>query len=193
MQIIKYEANKNILTVGFKDIDTSENNFVVYTQIPVDSTKAKQELLQRAYKQCKNSIDYEKTQTEHNLTTDETGDEFTPEVSKLTKLQIDFENLKGVALDQYGDIVSTEIVFTVEGTDKAVIKDGKIVEQLVAADTEYNIVATYESLAEKQKKVIYAPKVIPTQVSETDKQVANFILDTTNRLDTIEKKINGGA
>ena len=193
MEIVKYEINKNILTIGFKENDSKGNPFIVYTQVFYDTSKTKQELLQSAYEQCRSAIEYEKTQTEHCIVSDTQGEDFIPEISKVTKLQIDFTSLSGKALDQYENTVSTNITFSIEGTDKAIIKDGKITEQIVVADTEYNVVATYENLVEKQKRTIFASKIIPTQVLESDKQMANFILDTTNRLDVIEKKINGGA
>ena len=97
MQIIKYEVNDGLLTVGFKEM-----NFVVYSQIPHYSGLTKQQLLQKAYEQIKQTIDYEKTLQEHSFTTDEIGEEFVPE------LDVDFDNLTGTVLDQYIDIYSEE-------------------------------------------------------------------------------------
>lgn len=188
MQIVKYEINKNILTIGYK-----ENNFVVYSQIVYDATKTKEELLQNAYIQCRNAIEYEETQTEHSLLTEEKGEEFIPEQSKTVKLVADFNNFTGKVLDQYGETISANTIFTIEGANKAKIENGKIVEQPVIADTEYFIVAKCGDFIEKQKRVIYAPKVVQPQVSENEIQLASFILDTTSRIENIEKKINGGV
>ena len=62
MQIVKYELSSGILTVGFKD-----DSFVVFSSIPFDEMRTKDELLQEAYRSVKRTIDYERTQTEHSF------------------------------------------------------------------------------------------------------------------------------
>jgi Txe/YoeB family toxin of Txe-Axe toxin-antitoxin module len=182
LQITKYEINKNILTVGFK-----ENNFVVYVDIAYDSSLSKQELLQKAYVQVKSTIEYEKTQAEHSIITVETGEEFIPETSKPTRLIIDFCRLKGKALDQYGEFYSTDIAFSVEGTDKAIIQNREIIEQEVAVDAEYYIVAKYNDLVEKQKRTIYAPKIANEPVNNNLADVYEAIISLDNRISKIEE------
>ncbi|MGO5076203.1 hypothetical protein ACTQ4K_20305, partial [Clostridium sporogenes] len=107
MQIVKYSIDDNILTVGFK-----EDNFVVYSSISYDNTLFKNELLQKAYLQIKDVIEYEKTLDQHSFITEETGEEFIPEQSKLNKLEVDFNKLQGKVIDQYGNVISTDVIFS---------------------------------------------------------------------------------
>ena len=179
MQIIKYEVNDGLLTVGFKEM-----NFVVYSQIPHYSGLTKQQLLQKAYEQIKQTIDYEKTLQEHSFTTDEIGEEFVPELPKPIALDVDFDNLTGTVLDQYGDIYSEEdIEFTIEGTDKARIEDNIIVEDATEEDTEYFIVARWGGLEEKQKRIIYALE--PDRVNE----LRNEVYGELNRVNEMENQV----
>lgn len=164
MQVVKYEINNNSLTVGFKVDD-----FVVYSQIAYDKNKTKSRLLQQAYIQCKKAIEYEKTLEEHSFTSDEVGSIFVPEAPKPAKLKIDFNNLSGVVLDQYGDNYSSEVAFTIYGTDKAKIESGVIIEDVVEGDTEYHIVASYGSLTETEKRVIHPPE--PDKVNELREEI----------------------
>ena len=84
MKVVKYEIDKNILTVGF-----AENDFIVYTQLAYNATKTKQELLQKAYEQCKSAIDYEKTQEEHAFEWDgKGGEDFTPALPKAKSIEL---------------------------------------------------------------------------------------------------------
>lgn len=153
MQTIKYEINKNILTVGF-----NEAIFVVYADVPYDSSKTKQELLQQAYEQCRNAIEYEKTQEEPSILfkpiADEEYEEFVPEEPKATKIIADFNNLVGEVLDQYGEFYSNDIKFYIDDTNKAKIENNKIIEEKVEKDIEYFIVAEYGELREKAKDYI---------------------------------------
>lgn len=157
MQIVKYEVNKDILTVGFKEYD-----FVVYAQVSYDENKTKDELLQLAYIQAKPSIEYEKTLDEHSFVTEEGGEEFTPEPPKPTKLDVNFDSLTGKVLDQYGNVFDGEVIFTIE-SDVARIEDGIIVEDEVEEDTEYKIIASYNDLIVQENRIIY-----PFTPNETD-------------------------
>lgn len=173
MQIVEYEINKNILTVGFK-----VDNFIVYSQIAYDENKTKYELIQLAYEQVKQTIDYEKTLEEHSFTTDIEGEEFIPEEPKPKYLEIDFNTLTGTVLDQYRDVYSTDIEFIIEGTDKARIEENTIIENIVEEDTEYFVVARYGDLEERQKRIIYAP--VPDKIGELENQlleVQNYIVN----------------
>lgn len=151
MEIVEYKIESNTLTVGFK-----EDNFVVYSAIPYAKNKSKNELLQEAYINVKNTINYEKTLEKHSFTTNKKGEEFTQEEPKATKLDVDFNNLIGNVLNQYEDVFSTDITFSIEGTDKARIQDNSIIEEDVNEDIEYYIVAKYKELEEKQKRIIHA-------------------------------------
>lgn len=174
LQVVEYKINKNILTVGFK-----VSNFVVYSEIPYNKNLTENELLQKAYEQCRNAIEYEKTLDEHSFTTDEEGKEFIPDTPTPTKLIIDFDNLTGIVLDQYGDVYSEDgIEFIIEGTDKAYIIDNKIIEDVVEENVEYIIKAKYGELEEMQDRIIYAP--VPDKIGELENQlleVQNYIVN----------------
>ena len=157
MQIVKYEINKNILTVGFK-----EDNFVVYAQVGFDENKTKDELVQLAYIQAKPSIKYEKTLNEHSFITDEVGEVFIPELPKPTNLDVNFDSLTGKVLDQYGNVFDGEVIFTID-SDVARIEDGTIVEDEVEEDTEYKIIASYNDLIVQENRIIH-----PFTPNETD-------------------------
>ena len=79
---------------------------------------------------------------------------YTP-TPKEVRLDVDFYGLTGKVYDQYGDVMDLPITFTIEGTDKAKIEDGKLVEEEVDEKVEYEIVATVGDLVEKQQRVIY--------------------------------------
>lgn len=165
MQIVKYQINKDILTVGFK-----VDNFIVYSQIAYDENKTKDELLQLAYIQAKTSIEYEKTLDEHSFVTDEEGVVFVPEQPKPLKLDVDFSSLTGKVLDQYGDIYSEEgIDFYIEGTDKVKIENGEIIVDYIEDTIEYKIVAKYGDLTLSKNMVAY-PQT-PSDVDLLKKQI----------------------
>ncbi|MBU3145855.1 hypothetical protein [Clostridium sp. CF012] len=182
MQIVKYEIKNNILIVGFK-----EENFVVYAQIAFFDTKTKQELLQIAYIQCKNSIEYEKTLETHALTIDKEGEEFTPQIPMAVKLNVNFNTLTGQALDQYGEVFSIDIIFTVEDTDKATISDNKVIEAEVFEDTNYFIIAKFNMLEEKQERILHATKIIDENVDDEKIAIAEAIIDLSTRIQILEE------
>lgn len=174
MQIVKYDIQDNIVEVGFK-----EGNFVVYTQIAYDENKTKQELLQLAYIQAKSSIDYEKTLDKHSFISEEEGEKFIPDIPKPTKVDVNFNELKGEVLDQYGDVYSTSVEFSIERTDKARIEDNTIIEDEVEEDEEYFIVARYNDLEEKQKRVIYVSK--PSELDLLQQQISDISRNSANK------------
>jgi len=148
MQVVKYQIIKNILIVGFKI-----NNFVVYSQIPYNNTK--QYMLQKAYEQVKNTIDYENTLTEHSFTTDEIGEEFIPEIPTASKIIIDnainyFSCLQVGSLtrrftakvyDQYGNLIAGTVVFTLNVTPLNItLLDGLLT--VGQADSDYDLALT---------------------------------------------------
>lgn len=172
MEIIEYKIEGKILTVGFK-----ESNFVVYSIIHYLETENKEQLLQRAYINAKSTIDYEKTLDKHSMTTDKIGEIFIPEPSKATRLDVDFNNLKGKVLDQYGEIISVDVDFDIQGVEKAKIQDGLIIEEEVAEDTEYYIVAKYGVLEKKQKRIIKVKE--PTKAEILEEEINNLKRDRT--------------
>ena len=174
MQVVKYDIQDNILEVGFK-----EDNFVVYTQIGYDENKTKEELLQLAYIQAKPSIDYEKTLDRHSFITKKEGEEFIPENPKPSKLNVDFNNLSGEILDQYGDIYSTNIDFFIEGTDKARIENDIVIVDEVEEDEEYFVVAKYDNLEERQYRTIYA--LVPSEFELLQQQISEVDNNTAKR------------
>ncbi|MBA4509920.1 hypothetical protein H1057_18035 [Clostridium sporogenes] len=181
MQIVKYSVEDKALIVGFK-----ENDFVVYTTIEFEEHLSKQELLQKAYLQVRETIKFERTQTEHSFTTDLTGEEFIPQESQVEKMYVDFNNLTGQVVDQYGNVISKEIIFTVEGTNKAKIKNNKIVEDEVEKDTEYYIIAKYKDLEKRQKRIIYCTKIVEERIDPEKIVIAEAIVDLNNRVQKLE-------
>lgn len=202
MQIVKYETNRNILMVGFKEQDNSKNNFVVYTQIPADSTKTKQELLQQAYKQCKNSIDYEKTQTEHALTTNETGDEFTPETAKVTNIEIVGQNIiqsnnaaitsqyAATVKNQYNEVLNTAVTWSIESAveNVSINAAGLISVGIITADKDIALKATCGDINNTLNVKILKPQVIKESVDDDKVAMAEALIDLNTRLKALENK-----
>ena len=74
---------------------------------------------------------------------------------KVARLDVDFYNLTGKIYDQYGDLIDAPIEFTIEGTDKAKIEDGKLIEEEVTEETSFFIVAKVGNLEERQERFLY--------------------------------------
>lgn len=184
MQIVKYSLANNVLTVGFK-----EDNFLVFSVVPYTKNKTRDELLQEAYRNVKHTIDYEKTLNTHSFITEEMGEEFTPSVPKPIKLNIDFDNLKGKVLDQYGDVFSTNIEFSIEGTSKAKIQNNSIIEEEATEDIGYYVVAKYEGLEEKQKRIIYSTKIVEEKIDSEKIAMAEAIVDLNNQIEILKEEI----
>ena len=186
MQVVKYEINKNILTVGFK-----EDNFVVYAQVGFDENKTKDELLQLAYIQAKPSIEYEKTLDEHSFVTEEGGEEFVPELPKPTTLNVDFDSLEGKVIDQYGDIFYGEVEFYIE-SDVARIEDSVVVEDIVEEDTDYTIYAKHNDLEVFETRTIYPS--IPSDTHILREEISPILYDefpkTKKELEDVSNALN---
>jgi hypothetical protein len=177
MQIIKYEIDKSRLTVGFK-----EDVFVVYAQIPYDNTKTKEYLLQKAYEQVKSAIEYENTLTEHSFTTDETGEEFTPEMPKASKVIIDnvinyfsclqtgdlTQQFTAKVYDQYGDVISKSITFSFSSTPANVtLNNGLLTVGQAEGDYDLTLTASCEGVTDAL--LIYVRKYVePTIPPKTE-------------------------
>ncbi len=192
MKVVKYETDKNILTVGF-----AEDNFIVYTQLAHDNTKTKQELLQKAYEQCKSAIDYEKTQEEHAFEWDgKGGEEFIPPSPKaksveliLDKSYVQFEAnqetaeiaLSADVKDQYGDNYIGNIEFS---TTYGNISENTLIIPSVTEYTEVVITAEIEGISDI-KTIQLFPYVEP-QVIQPEPTVEDYLIDLDYRLSLIE-------
>lgn len=163
IQIISYEEKSGILTAGFKVDD-----FVVYSSIPYDSSKTKQQLSQLAYQQIKQTIGYEKTLTTHGLTTNKTGEVFTPERPKLKSIQLILgennvrfeENQKeititavAIGLDQYNEPINITPTFK---TSYGVVKNGVIIIPKAEKAIEITISANFGDVKDS-KKILVSP------------------------------------
>ena len=99
---------------------------------------------------------------------------------KIARLEADFYNLTGKVYDQYGDLLDAPISFEIEGTDKAKIEDGKLIEEEVEEDTSFFIVAKVGNLEQRQERFLYPrpeevepnPDELPVTKGEFDKLVA---------------------
>lgn len=149
IQIISYEVEKGILIVGFKVDD-----FVVYSSIGYDSKKTKQQLLQLAYEQIKQTIDYEKTLNEPSITSDKVGEEFIPNEPELRLLRLLVDNdyiqfeegqenamlsLSIISKDQYNEDIEVDIEIT---TTLGTIKDNILTIPTVEEFAEATIIAS---------------------------------------------------
>ena len=100
--------------------------------------------------------------------------EWNPNPQATTLKVIDWYNLRAKVYDQYGDLVETDVNFTVEGTS-ARIEDGKIVEDVVEEDTSYFIVAKYGDLEERQERFLYAPREVePSEIDVLNNKIAEL-------------------
>lgn len=192
MKVVKYEIDKNILTVGF-----AENNFIVYTQLAYDATKTKQELLQKAYEQCKSAIDYEKTQEEHAFEWDgKGGEEFVPEPpnAKIVELIADrysyqFEIGQETAeivlsvevQDQYGEVYDGAVQFA---TTLGSVAGNILTIPKVDVFTKVEVTASSGGVEDTKELFIY-PYVEP-QVIQPESTIEDYLLDLDYRISCIE-------
>lgn len=192
MKIVKYEIDKNILTVGF-----AENDFIVYTQLAYNATKTKQELIQKAYEQCKSAIDYEKTQMEHAFEWDgKGGEDFTPALPKaksieliLDKSYVQFEAnqetaeiaLSADVKDQYGDNYIGNIEFL---TTYGNISENTLIVPSITEYTEVIITAKIEDISDT--KTIQLFPYIEPQVIQLEPTIEDYLLDLDYRISCIE-------
>ena len=192
MKVVKYEIDKNILTVGF-----AENDFIVYTQLAYDNTKTKQELLQKAYEQCKPAIDYEKTQAEHAFAWDgKDGEDFTPALPKaksieliLDKSFVQFEANQETAeivlsvevQDQYGEVYDGAVQFS---TTYGNISENTLIIPSVTEYTEVVIAAEIEGISDT--KTIQLFPYIEPQVIQLEPTIEDYLLDLDYRISCIE-------
>lgn len=182
MQVVKYEINKNTLTVGFK-----EDNFVVYSQLLYDDAKTKPQLLQDAYVQVKSTIAYEKTQTEHSIVTDEIGEEFVPEIPQTAKVIIDSMDIQNYfsclqtgdliqqftakTYDQYGAAIDKTIAFTLGGIPTNVVLNNGLLT-VGQVDNDYDLILTASCEGITDTLPIYIRKyIVPVIPPKTELEI----------------------
>lgn len=197
LEIVKYEVERGILTVGFKDV---EHRFVVYTSLAYDETKTKDELLQQAYIQARPAIEYERTLKEHSITTNQKGEPFTPEPPKPNKIIIyaddvvefgPFDNEKTIQLnaevfDQYGDPYDGEVEWA---SSYGLFSDNVLVMPKVDVYTEVTVTAKIGTVSEN--KVIrvfpyHEPEIVNDPVDSEMIAFAEAIIDFDARLRALE-------
>ncbi|MBC8590600.1 hypothetical protein [Wansuia hejianensis] len=175
IQVIDYKEVDNIISAGFK-----KHNFVVYGQIGNIEGFTKKQYLQALYEQCKAAIDYETDRFNqglpNHLVSKEEGETFIPDHPKPTTLRIDFDNLSGVVLDQYGDVYSTNVEFTIEGTNRVRIEGNRVIEDEVEESEEYQIVAKYSDLVETQSRTVNV--IYPDNIESLEQSIAELTLET---------------
>ena len=105
------------------------------------------------------------------------------EASKPNTLDVNFYDLSGKIYDQYGNEIQAEITFNVEGTDKAKIEKGELIEEEVTEITSFFIVAKCGDIEKKEERFIYPlpqeePKVasVEERLEATEKAVADVIM-----------------
>lgn len=163
IRYIDYKEDNQKVSVGFV-----KRNFVVYSQIAKDEKLSKEDTLQKLYEKVKTSIDYEnklyESNMENSIKTEKVGEEFIPEKAKAIKLIVDFQDLKGKVIDQYGELYSEDVLFIIENTNKAYIEGNKIIEEEVETDTKYILSATYEGLKESIERTISAREISTEEI-----------------------------
>lgn len=182
MQIVEYEVNKSVLLVGFK-----KDNFIVYSQIPYDETKSKDELLQLAYIQAKSSIDYESSLDEHSFVTDKEGYEFTPDDPIVCSVDLsvdnvqfqfeegqEFENIQLYVSvkDQYGNDIASDVELItslgeINGDILTIMKVNEHLEVTISAYVE-DLVNTLTIHIQPYEEVVL------NKIGELDNKVLNL-------------------
>ena len=117
-------------------------------------------------------------------------EDFNRDVSVPTNMIVDFYNLTGKVFDQYGSEMETEIQFNIEGTDKARIEKGKLIEDVVETDTSYFIVARYGDLEERQEMFLYAPgEITPSEMDILNKKINLLASENEAKDDLLQEMI----
>lgn len=150
MKILKYETygKDTIVSILFDD-----NTYNVVKIL--DNTRPKEEILKDGYIILKNTERYPYTGDTKDL------EELILPTPTPTFMEVDFYDFKGKAYDQYGEEIQVDIVFEIQGTDKARIENNKLITEEVQDETSFFIVAKCGTLEEKQERTLY-PYVEPT-------------------------------
>ena len=144
----------------YKIIEQNENNIQIlclyddntYALLDLVAGRELEEILQDAYILTKNK---ENRQAYSGEEIEDLKD-YIPK-PKVARLEADFYRLTGKVYDQYGDVLDAPIDFTVEGTDKAKIENGKLIEEEVDQETSFFIIAKVGNLEERQERFLYPP------------------------------------
>ena len=107
---------------------------------------------------------------------------------KEVRLDVDFYGLTGKVYDQYGDVMDLPITFTIEGTDRAKIEDGKLVEGEVEEETSFFIVAKAGELEDRQERTLY-PEIKVDPAPPHEEILEAKLKATSDRQDFIEDLI----
>ena len=142
----------------YKILEQNENNIKLfclyedntYALLDLVAGRELEEILQDAYILTKNKENRDAY----------TGEEIEDLIDyvakpKVARLDVDFYNLTGKVFDQYGDILDAPITFEIEGTDKAKIENGKLIEEEVQEETSFFIVAKVGNLEQRQERFLY--------------------------------------
>lgn len=172
LKILRFEdyGNNKEISLVFGD--------KTYATVSVaDNTRDKDDLIKDAYILLKN--------TNRELYDGDTSvlQDIQLEEPKVTSMVPDFYALKGAVYDQYGDAMDIPINYSIEGTDKARIENGAIVEEKVKEETKYVIRATAGDLTETQERTIYKeephrtmPQEIEERLAATEQAMADMML-----------------
>ena len=172
----------------YKIIEQNENNIQIlclyddntFALLDLVAGRELEEILQDAYILTKNK---ENRQVYSGEEIEDLKD-YIPK-PKIARLDVDFYNLSGKVFDQYGDVLDAPIDFTVEGTDKAKIENGKLIEEEVIEETSFFIVAEVGDLEQKQERFLYPrPKEVEPEPYEID-ILKNEIEELKTTIDTM--------
>lgn len=162
----------------YKILDQTENNIQIFclyddntsSLLDLVAGRELEEILQDAYILTKNK---ENRQAYTGEEIEELKD-YIPK-PKVTRLDVDFYSLRGKVYDQYGDMLDAPITFEIEGTDKAKIENGKIIEEEVTEETSFFIVAKVGDLEQREERFLYPkPKIEPPNPDELPVTKAEF-------------------
>lgn len=178
MKILKFESfgKDTIVSILFDD--------GTYNVVKIlDNTRPKKEILKDAYIILKNIERYPYTGDTKGL------EDLILPTPTPTFMEVDFYGFKGKAYDQYGEEIQADIVFEIQGTDKAKIENGKLITEEVQVETSFFIVAKCGTLEERQERILYPrteePKPQPDMTATLVKEVANLKIDSIK-----DKQIN---
>lgn len=180
---------KEVKKLKYKILQKTENNiklFCLYDDntfaiVDLIAGRELEEILQDAYILTKN-VENRKTYDGDKI---EDPQEYIPE-PRAARFDVDFYKLTGEVYNQYGDPIDVPIDFEIEGTDKVIIEDGKLVGEIEEAITFF-IVARVGDLEQKYERSLYPePKILepdPEDLPITRKEYNELLskLDEQNK------------
>lgn len=168
MKLIQYtdDGNRALVAILF------DNNTYAETTV-ISKNREKQDILKDAYIISKNK---ERQNFEGNK---DDYEDLILEDPKPNSLDVNFYNLSGKAYDQYGEEIQADIIFEIEGTDKAKIENNELIEEEVTEITSFFIVAKCGDVEKREERFIY-PKVEPKEPPKKE----------PNEVEKLEAKVN---